>query len=503
MPTYTEPGSTKHVERVRKHTCDSRMEEGIFCVLLLLAPLAFGAVYPWIYGPLEIGFFAAGVSLLLRHRGTLSHIPPNAGTVCLVCMATIAGFQLIPFPAPLVKALSDTVYMVWQLDGLSLGVPRPNNLLSLALTPFATANEALLFLCYLMVFLTSLLLGKLRGVHSMIPVTIIAAGLSISLIDIFQKLLHAKAIYGFWTPLHATYFTGPYVNSNHFSGYLEMSIPLACSTVVLTLFSRKSRNLSVGLLAFLSLSIVLMLTEMVISRSRGGLMSFGLTFLLLMLIMAYLMKHRFNAKYILSSLGLVLAMAIVAVLLTNWSSIFAEFRNLVRTDIEYDVRWLLYYDVLNTAKSTLVGSGLGTFGDIFTVFKTFSNQGYFAHAHNDYLEYWVELGPTGIALFLVFNGYVLYSGFKTIYSAAARTQKYNNELFMRTLLICGSVCAVLSIMVHGLVDFNLRVPANGFTWFALCGFTIGCSYHGMPLHRRRIHAAPRRQRIHLEVAPKN
>ena len=63
---------------------------------------------------------------------------------------------------------------------------------------------------------------------------IVLGGIIVALLGIVQKFAEAPKIYWFWKPLFKddTSFCGPFVNPNHFGGYMEMVIPLSIGPIV-------------------------------------------------------------------------------------------------------------------------------------------------------------------------------------------------------------------------------------------------------------------------------
>jgi uncharacterized membrane protein len=56
------------------------------------------------------------------------------------------------------------------------------------------------------------------------PIAIV--GVLLALTAIIQKPLFTGKIYGFWTPNEAGNPFGPFVNRNHFAGWMLMALPL-------------------------------------------------------------------------------------------------------------------------------------------------------------------------------------------------------------------------------------------------------------------------------------
>jgi len=94
-----------------------------------------------------------------------------------------------------------------------------------------------------------------------------------------------------------------------------------------------------------------------------------------------------------------------------------------------------------------LGSGLGTFADVFRRYQDEGITGFIDHAHNDYLEFWVEYGPAGLAAFLAISLWVA-----------------------RARLAAPQWGVLACLAVTALVDFPFHRPAE----WALYWMMLGC-----------------------------
>jgi len=455
----------------------------IMGIVLVTAPLLFGAVYPWAYGLLEIGVLAAFLIWLFRHPPLTvpGAKPSNWGMLCLMGFVAWAGVQLIPLPRELVRLLAGPTYQLWQLDFLPSDIVHLRAFLPLTVYPFATANVGILFLVYLLAFY---LAGKLvaspyraAATPNTLILLIVLAGLAVAVIGIVQKGVNARAIYGFLKPLENNTFTGPYVNYNHFAGYLELAIPLGISLIAFSLHTNLRLPANSGLLWLCGGAVVIMASALIMSTSRGGIFSFCLVTLgQLLMITALFRQRRIKGRFV--AFGLIFLLILgVGAHMTDWSQTMPRFHRLFQQDPTENIRWKLFKDILHMGDELpFSGSGLGTFAKGYPFFKTISRQGIFKHAHNDYLEILAETGWPGILLFLGFTAWVLGRGGGTLFRALSWRNRDDPTLTGRALLITGCMGGVVSLLLHGMVDSNLHIPANALTWFVLCGLTVGLSF---------------------------
>ncbi len=111
--------------------------------------------------------------------------------------------------------------------------------------------------------------------------------------------------------------------------------------------------------------------------------------------------------------------------------------------------------------NAVVGTGVGTYRWVFPTYKDGRFGTYFYdHAHNDFLETLGEQGVLGFALLL--------SALTLIFLYLIRAFWKRHDPLSRGALFA-AIAGCTSLMVHGLVDFNLQIPANASYFFALLG----------------------------------
>jgi O-antigen ligase len=97
------------------------------------------------------------------------------------------------------------------------------------------------------------------------------------------------------------------------------------------------------------------------------------------------------------------------------------------------------------------GSGLGTFRDAFKAYQSEIIRIDYDYAENDYLQFLGELGMVGsapLALMIVAS-----------LGLAVRGAYQTQQLFIKGMNLA-FVMALVSLLIHSSVDFNLQIPAN-------------------------------------------
>jgi O-antigen ligase len=263
----------------------------------------------------------------------------------------------------------------------------------------------------------------------------------VSGLGILQQLTFNGKLYWFREMRYGGIPFGPFVNRNHFAGFAELVLPMSFVPLLLGRV-RRERMVIVGILAVIPLSALLL------SASRGGILSFGaeMAFLLLILI---LRRTRGRQLY---AAGVVLLVAFGLVSWLGVNQVLTRFASLQSLEVTQDKRasmrhgtWRVFLD------HPLLGTGLGTLQQVYPPYETLYDGKIVNHAHNDYLEALAETGIVGGACCAWF----LFA----LFAKALHFLQVEGDSFANTLRICGWT-ACCGLLVHSLVDFNLHIPSN-------------------------------------------
>jgi hypothetical protein len=105
-----------------------------------------------------------------------------------------------------------------------------------------------------------------------------------------------------------------------------------------------------------------------------------------------------------------------------------------------------------------LGTGLGTFEEVFRFYRTSDIAGYHAMANSTYLENILELGlPATLLVFALFAGLLVI----TIGGIRSRGRD--------VIFPCLGFTATLLVALHGAVDFSMQIPAVAATYALLMG----------------------------------
>jgi O-antigen ligase len=264
---------------------------------------------------------------------------------------------------------------------------------------------------------------------------------SVAGLGILQHLTFNGKLYWFREMHYGGVPFGPFVNRNHFAGFVELTLPMSLVPLLLGRV-RRERRIIVGILAVIPLAALLL------SASRGGIVSLGaeLAFLLLILILRQTHGRQLYAG------GIVLLMAFGLVSWLGANQILTRFSGLQTLEVTQSKRaairrgaWNIFLD------HPLLGTGLGTLQQVYPPYENLYDGKVVNHAHNDYLE---ALAETGILGGLCCAWFVV-----ALFACALRFMQTEGNSFANTLRLCGWT-ACCGLLVHSLVDFNLHIPSN-------------------------------------------
>ena len=116
----------------------------------------------------------------------------------------------------------------------------------------------------------------------------------------------------------------------------------------------------------------------------------------------------------------------------------------------------------------ILGSGGGTFYVVFPRYREREIDGYYDHAHNDYVQFATETGVLGVGVIgLLVLATVL---------VALRTQYQSRDPLARGVAFAVTM-GIIALMIHSWVDFNLQRPANALTFVVL--LAMGWAAHAV------------------------
>jgi O-antigen ligase len=384
------------------------------CVLLSFAVLAYGGVEEWSQGILEVGF-----ALLLVVWALRTHAWKQEQIVISPLLLPLLGFALVVL-VQLVFHRTASVYdtrMQFQLLIVYI--------ILLVLLPQAYYR-----------------MNHWRGLLWFL----MSLGFFVSVFGILQHLTFNGKLYWFRVMRYGGYPFGPYVNRNHFAGFAEILIPVALVPLVLGKVRRER-------LSLVSLFALVPIVALLLSASRGGIVSFAVQ---LVILFSLLLVRRLQSKHMLVG-GVLVLCAILAVSWIGVQQVLQRFTGYQVLDVSVGKRASMRHDTWRIfLDHPILGAGLGTLQMVFPPYESSYDAKIVNHTHNDYLEALAETGVLGALCCLWFLAALFIESVKGLKDLGG---SFGAALNLSGLVGC---CGLL---VHSLVDFNLHIPANALLFF--------------------------------------
>ncbi len=446
--------------------------------------LAFGSVHAWAYSALWVACFAAaGIALAraaavagLRQRLGAHHVAFHVSGRWMVVEPHPADRALgwsidlgePPFPRGplLVPGLAFLALALLQLAPLAGG--------EVTLASDATQRGITFVLAFLLLHEAAAAAFARRPARRRFRRMLAWLGAALALLALAQLASGTRLVYGFFAPLEGGQPYGPFVNRNHFAGYMLLVLPVALGLLAdaWRAYSRRvgegpnPRRSLVGLqteegtrLVYAALPPLLAIGALLASTSRGGILAF---FAALALAAAGVRARRGTPAW-------VAALVFAATALTWFGLERLEVRFLHASD-DAPGRTVVWRESIESMHGSrwATGYGFNAFAEALSRVPAWTlpagatpwpraveaamlageRVGYrapgdlpglawYREAHNDYVQLLVETGVPGLLI-------GLWAGLAAL--GAARRDPW---LF----------AALAGLLMHAFVDFDLQVPA--------------------------------------------
>ena len=428
----------------RRHTIASRLIFLMLCVGLVLTTLFYGTVHYWALAAFSLS--AAGIVCLWTLDGLVlrsTSLSLNGLQWPILGMIVLGLIQLLPLRA------ADNA-------GLAISPTR-----TLSLDPYATRLVIVQVASLFVYFAATLIFTDTpRRLRTLVR-TITIFGFLLAMFGLTQSLTtDGTRVYWVRQLTQSTAF-GPFINRHHFAGYMELVIALPLG-LLFTGAIEKPKRVVYGFVAML-MGVALLMTN-----SRGGVISLGAEILFLAVVGTTARTHRgqrlprgerARAAMVRAGLAFMLIVALIGgALAFGGADIFTR---LLGTPTASDPTtgrahfWSVALDVIKAYPVT--GSGLGSFGVIYTRFDSRNGLFRLEQAHNDYLQVLSDGGIIGAALGLWFILILFRRGF---------ARRETRDHFRRGV-ITGALAGCFAVLVHSFFDFTLHTTANALLFLIL------------------------------------
>jgi len=266
---------------------------------------------------------------------------------------------------------------------------------------------------------------------------------------------------------------GTFVNRNHFANYVAMLLCLALGLLTWAFDNKgkkplygayKRTDLDIAVM-FVVMTFVLILVAGVLASGSRGAIVFLFFSVLIMILIERLTRNSITKQL---ALGVIVTGAASVSLLTGTNQSIIR---LLERDIFGGERLVQNMQGLRMLQEVWpTGVGAGNYRWTFQMFRDQEMRfATYDHAHNDYLESMIEQGLPlvlilGVAVYFIYRE--LYRGYKN---------RRNNLI---RGVIFGCLLSITYMLLHSLVEFNFRIPANAVLFFVIAGLGVRACHLG-------------------------
>ena len=269
---------------------------------------------------------------------------------------------------------------------------------------------------------------------------------------------------------------GSYNSRDHYCCILEQTLPIAVALGLL-FFGRRSAGSSIWPIVqaiFCWILAALLTLAIFASLSRAGWIDSILS--LLLLIILVLFPRISSARWRIGFLGALLVFVLAAFVFASPGAMLV--RLVSASNTESEGRLYIWKELIPlTREFRWFGTGLMGFDPAFLRYQAIVNAKRIDFAHNDFLQYLIEMGLVGFIPLVVCMATIVT---KIVKASWPRKDQGTGTRAENRLLLIGCVASFAALFVHSLVDFNLYIPANMFTFAWILGFGSALAAIGDP-----------------------
>jgi O-antigen ligase/polysaccharide polymerase Wzy-like membrane protein len=459
-------------------------------LVIVWGALAFGAVYPWAYQPLALAAAVIGLSGLVA--GRRNRPPIMVLAIALGCLGLAMALQIAPLSPSTVARISPAAQPLETRHHQDFGVlsavsdeaPDTARQPSLSIAPDRTLIGLSLFAALALFCLGTARLVSSTGA-SLMGKPLVFFGAALALFGIVASTLtaniHDPLIYGFWKPQFSAHPFGPFVNPNHFAGWMLMATPIALA-LFYDAFQRtidQIRDHRDNRMGFLSsphfssvmtygLMAALMGVSLAMTHSRSGISALAVasTF------MAWVVLRR--QKGAKAKVAVFASFLIVMIGTAAWAGLDTVTEKFAISGDGQGLgaqsgRVVAWKDTIRIIRDfPLTGTGFNTYGTAMTVYQSAMREVHFQEAHNDYLQIAAEGGLlVGVPALVVLAIFVW-----EVRRRFREAPKEGTTYWLRV----GAVIGLVAIGLQSVFEFSLQMPGNA----ALFAVLVAIALHRSP-----------------------
>jgi hypothetical protein len=355
----------------------------------------------------------------------------------LAATVVVPLLQLIPLPPAIWTRLPGREQLVLALELVQM----PQGWIPLSLTPVQTWNAVLALVPPVAVFIAMLL--NRDGPLARRAILVLLAFAAINIVTGAIQLATGDRRFYPYESTQTGFITGLFANRNHFATLLLISMPFAAALAGQAA-ARRPEHLRAWVLILGAVFAVAMLS-LLAAQSRAGVILF-VPALALSVVVAWRAARLGRPKPLVLIIGGILIAGGLGMGATFLPPVFDRYD---AASGQTEARFQRWPTVVSAGQTYLpVGAGVGSFDPVFRTVEPLEqlDRTFFNHAHNEYLEIWIETGWFGVALLALL--FVWWG--RRSWDAWFRSKESD-----RSLRRAASV-AILLMLAHSTVDYPLR-----------------------------------------------
>lgn len=312
-------------------------------------------------------------------------------------------------------------------------------------------------LAYFCVFLSCLMLVDDEKRIRLILLVLMTSGTIQAIYGSLEILSGSGFSLVFDFPISAS-ATGSFVYKNHFANFLMLCLSAGVGVMITDIEVNQSKKWNDWRILLVStllssktlvrLCLAIMVIALVMSRSRMGNVAFFSALLAVSMLALLLDRKKVKSLSILIVSMLIIDLFIVS----KWFGLEEVQQRLAATSLSQETRDEVVLDSLPIINDyPIFGTGAGSFYSAFPGYKNSTINGFYDHAHNDYLQMIIEYG---LLAFICLGLLVLFSFIKAFTALKKRASRISKGTAFACLM------AYLGMLIHMSVDFPLQAPTN-------------------------------------------
>jgi O-antigen ligase len=251
-----------------------------------------------------------------------------------------------------------------------------------------------------------------------------------------------------------------FISPNIFASYVVMMLFIGAGLLI---SAPKLEKIIYGL------SLLIMATSLILTKSAGGILAFVLTFILFIFyVISYMLpeqgfKKTAIRKFSTSATFLSFIFLIIFIVFI-WNRIpqFLNFKNPNNPIIQRSYYWQASINMIKDFP--VLGAGWRKFGSLYEFYKSpLANISHYSH--NIFLQIMAEMGPLGLLSFL----WIIFIFLKT----GLRNIKNNDS---QQGLKIGLFCAGCVFLIHNLFDLSFYFGQAAYFWWVILGLFSAADY---------------------------